>query len=136
MFEGHPNLSREINGKIAESEVLGGVWVHPHPDYVCEEIKAQPVLPCGAVLKIQTRNTLYTLEKRGEREFYIQGHPKYCPEPTRCYIAGSSWGGSMMKAGFIGRGMVLEFSTDAFASLHTSTIQEITEVMSSSREAA
>lgn len=106
-----------------------GVWISDHPDYVSDEIKAQPVLPVGSSLKIQTANTLYTLEKRGPKEFWMQGHPVHCPEPTRVYVAGSTQGYSTLKVGFIGRGMQMEFSTGAHpGSITTSLIKEITEV--------
>lgn len=125
----HPNLSDAINSNISQSEIKGRVWVHDHPDFVNDEIKAQPVLPVESKLEIQTRNTLYTLEKRGSKEFYIQGHAKYCPVPTKCSIHGSTWGGSMLKCGFVGRGMQLEFSTDAHNyPITTTTIQEVREV--------
>jgi hypothetical protein len=39
----------------------------------------------------------------------ISGHPEYCPEPVLVAIAGSTWEGSMLKRGFVGRGMHLGF---------------------------
>jgi len=123
----HPNLSDEINRNISKSEIEGGVYVHDHPDFVNAEIKAQPVLPVGKVMLIQTKNTLYRLEKRGPKEFYISGSPRFCPEPTKAYIAGSTFGGSMLKMGFVGRGMHLEFSTDAHRNVTTSEIQDVWE---------
>ena len=126
----HPNLSDGINSNIAQSEIEGGVWVHDHPDCVNDEIKAQPVLAVGAVLEIQTKNTLYLLEKRGPNEFYISGNTKYCSTPTKCSIHGSTWGGSMLKMGFVGRGMNLEFSTSYHNyPITTTTIQEVREVL-------
>ena len=124
----HPNLSAEINHNISKSESEGGVYVHDHPDFVSAEIKAQPVLPAGKVLLIQTRNTLYRLEKRGPKEFYISGNKGYCPNPTKAKIHGSTWGGSMLKMGFIGRGMRLEFSIPGKGGcITTSEIQEVSE---------
>ena len=38
------------------------------------------------VLKFQTKNTLYTLVDLGDGAFTIQGHPKYCPIPTKCQL--------------------------------------------------
>lgn len=124
----HPNLSDDINRNIAKSEIDGGVYMHEHPDFVCAEIKAQPVLPVGKTLLVQTGNTLYRIEKRGEKDFYISGHARYCPEPTKANIHGSTWGGSMLKMGWVGRGMNLEFSTEAHGTITTSTIAEITEL--------
>ena len=127
MHQDHPNLSNEINANLRESELAGGVWVVDHPDYVADEIKAQPVLPVGSKLKIKARGGLYTLEKRGPEEFWIEGDEKRFPAPTRCNIHGSTWGGSMITLGFIGRGMRMEFSIGA-KNLLTGTIEEITEV--------
>jgi hypothetical protein len=123
----HPNLSDGINSNIAESEILGGVWLVEHAEHVTAEIKAQPVLPVGKTLKVQTKNTLYFIEKRGPKEFYISGSEKFCPVATRCNVHGSTWGGSMLKVGFVGRGMHLEFSTDEYRVVTTSEIEEITE---------
>lgn len=112
----HPNLSEEINANIAQSEIEGGVFIDK--------------LPVGAVLHVRTQNTSYTVEKR-EDGMYISGHAKYCPEPMKTAIVGSTWGGSMLKAGFIGRGMHLEFTDPRYGrrgTVTTSEIKEITEV--------
>ena len=114
-FQPHPNLSKEINDNIAESELQGGVNIKDFHQYT--------------VLCVRTRSRSYTLLRESTGEWYISGHPTYCPEPTRCYIHGSTWGGSMIKVGYIGRGMHLEFSTDKHpGAITTSTIEEITEV--------
>ena len=111
-FKPHPNLSNEINHNIAQSEVDGGCdW---------------SAFPEGKTLHMQTLNTHYTLQKRGGKSF-IRGHAKFCPDWTLCHINGSTWGGSMLKMNFIGRGMRLEFWTEPFGTITTSTIQEITE---------
>lgn len=125
----HPNLSAEINEAMTKSEIEGGVWVLDHPDFVLAEIKAQPVLPVGSTLEVQTRNTLYTIKKTGPKTFTFQGHPKYCPEPVEGSIAGSTFGGSMLKMGYIGRGMHLEFNLKGSVGLLvTSQILDIKEV--------
>lgn len=109
----HPHLSDAINHNIAKSEIDGGVFLDR--------------LPTPSTLKIQTRNTLYTLRKTAGG-ITLQGHAKYCPEPTKAYVSGSTWGGSMLKVGFVGRGMRLEFSTDRHPGrIVTSEIQEVTE---------
>lgn len=92
----HPNLSAPLNAAIAKSDEDGGVWLED--------------VPVGKTVAMQTRNTLYGICKVGPLTFTIFGHPKYCPEPTPCNIFGSSWGGSMLKVGWIGVGMCLEFS--------------------------
>ena len=123
----HPNLSNEINSAIAKSEIEGGVFLYD-PKF------GQPdrnILPVGKKLKVQTQNTLYTIEKRGEDDFYISGNAKYCPTPTKCWIQGSNFGGSMLKVGWVGRGMYLEYSTEEYLKrgrmIITSCIQDITE---------
>jgi hypothetical protein len=111
-----PNLSDEINSNIAQSEIEGGAYLNN--------------LGLGEVLHVRTKNTSYTIERR-EDGFYISGHPKYCPEPVLSYISGSTWGGSLLKAGFIGRGMHLEFRIPSYVgrgAIVTSAIQDITEV--------
>ena len=121
----HPHLSSDINQRIAEVNELGGVWVKDHPSHVSVEIQAQPVLPIGGVLLIRTMNTTYTLHKVGSKEFTIQGHPEYCPRPTPCCIHGSTWGGSMLRAGWVGRGMHLEFVPEGRRVVVTSQIFEV-----------
>ena len=63
----------------------------------------------------------------GDGEALISGHPVFCPQPTRVYIHGSTWGGSMLKESFIGRGMHLEFGHPDGLAVTTSAIQEIRE---------
>jgi hypothetical protein len=127
MHKNHPNLSDQINTNIAESELLGGVMVKEPWSGVSDEIKALPVLPVGHSLKVQTKHTLYLIEKRPEG-FFISGHERFCPIPTECSIHGSTWGASMLKVSFVGRGMNLEFSTKTYPCVTTSSIQEITEL--------
>ena len=55
----------------------------------------------------------------------VSGHPEFCPEPVRVQIAGSTWGGSMLKQYFIGRGMHLEFMHPKYRRVLTSAILEI-----------
>jgi len=111
----HPGLSNQINSDIAQSEIEGGVKVAD--------------IAIGAVLHIQTQNTAYTLERR-EDGLYLSGNQRFCPEPTKVTISGSTWGGSMLKVGFIGRGMHMEFHTEKFnGRITTSAIKDITEVL-------
>ena len=56
------------------------------------------------------------------------------PQPVQVIIAGSTWGGSMLKMRFIGRGMHLEFHHPAYSTaIITSPIQEIREPIESVR---
>ena len=121
----HPNLSDAINANIAEGEILGGVWaIQPSGDAV----KDEPVLPVGGIVEVQTEDALYTIMKTGDETFTIQGHQKFCPRMSQCRIHGSTWGGSMIKMGWIGRGMHLKFSTADSGTITTSRVNEITEL--------
>jgi hypothetical protein len=114
MFQPHPNLSDEVNNAIVESELAGGVFLDK--------------LVIGKKLQVQTRNTLYTIERR-EDGLYISGNAKYCPEPVKCSIPGSNFGGSMLKMNFVGRGMFMEFHTGEHPTvIVTSEIKEVTEI--------
>ena len=76
--------------------------------------------------KIETQNRAYTLEYQGSSQALISGHPVFCPEPVLVTIHGSTWGGSMLKLQYVGRGMHLEFRHPQYATpIITSPIQEI-----------
>ncbi len=114
LFSPHPNLSDLVNRQIIQSEIEGGVFLQD--------------LPPATVLDIQTEHHLYTAVVLAESSVLISGHPEYCPEPVPVAVAGSTWGGSMLKRGFVGRGMHLEFSHPNYqAPITTSRIQEIRE---------
>jgi hypothetical protein len=62
----------------------------------------------------------------GGSEALLSGHPEFCPKPVHVAIAGSTWGGSMLKLQYVGRGMHLEFRHPLYATpIITSPIQEI-----------
>ena len=110
-FMPHPNFSDEVNRNIVQSEIEGGVYL----DELCE----------GAVLEVETQHHGYTIVIRGRGRDLISGHPKYCPDPVPVRIEGSTWGGSMLKVRFIGRGMRLEFRHPIFRTIITSRIVDI-----------
>ena len=121
MFTPHPSLSDEVNRNIVQSEIEGGVSLEG--------------LPPDTVLHIRTQHHFYTVLLLGEGSVLISGHPQYCPQPVQVTIAGSTWGGSMLKMRFIGRGMHLEFHHPAYSTaIITSPIQEIREPMASVRD--
>jgi GMP synthase-like glutamine amidotransferase len=109
-----PNFSDEINHNIIQSEIEGGVYLND--------------LPEGAKLEVRTENTAYQLVNCGGHQVMITGHPEFCPEPVRVQVNGSSWGGSMLKVAFIGRGMHLEFHHPQFNTVVTSRIVEIRDL--------
>ncbi len=86
-------------------------------------------LDSGAQLEIQTRSRCYHLFNQGGGEVLISGHPDYCPEPVQVRVHGSTWGGSMLKQGFIGQGMYLEFRHPQHRTITTSRILDIRPVV-------
>lgn len=65
----------------------------------------------GATVEARTRNHTYRIMKCPGRRGLISGHPEFCPEPVAVSIHGSTWGESVVKMGFIGLGMRLEYSS-------------------------
>lgn len=88
----HPS----ILAAIKESDEAGGVWL--------KDLKP------GDEFRVQTRNTLYSITVNDLGKYFIQGSTRYCPSPTPVSIHGSTMG-SMIKVGFIGVGLQMEFST-------------------------
>lgn len=114
LLRSHPNLSDEVNRNVAQSEIEGGVFL--------------PDLPPATVLEIQTQYHCYQVVVLGNNSALISGHPQYCPEPIQVAIAGSTWGGSMIKSRFVGRGMHMEFRHPEYSTpIVTSRVQEIRE---------
>jgi hypothetical protein len=111
LFLGLANFSDEVNSRIIQSEIEGGVHL------------AQ--LPQGASLEIETENRSYRIVHQGDGRVLISGHPKFCPSPVLVSINGSSWGGSMIKVAYIGRGMHLEFQHPEYQTITTSRIVDI-----------
>ncbi len=108
----NPYLSDQVNRNIIQSEIEGGVYLKDLPD--------------EGKLEIETESRSYTLVNCGKGEALICGHPKFCPDPVRVRIHGSNWGGSMLKAEFLGRGMRMEFQhPDYDRPIITSRIVEI-----------
>ena len=114
LLRSHPNFSDEVNRNVARSEIEGGVFLND--------------LPLATVLEVQTQHHCYQIVFLGDNNALISGHPRYCPEPIRVAIAGSTWGGSMLKRRFVGRGMHLEFRHPEYRTpIVTSLVQEIRE---------
>lgn len=114
-FKPHPNLSDEINRNIAQSEIDGGAHL--------DQLKP------GRALRFVTLSREYILAKDSDSNYTLVGHPKFCPEPTSCTPHGSSWGGSMLKMDFLGRGMRFEASIDnTWGYIRTSRVVLIEEI--------
>jgi hypothetical protein len=123
MFHTSPYLSDLINHNMVQSEIEGGV----HLNLAAPE----------SVFEIRTQNHSYTLVHKGEGQALISGHPTFCPEPVLVHVLGSTWGGTMLKMRYIGRGMRLEFEHPEHRSIVTSPIldiQERTSVYDASRQ--
>jgi len=111
LFTPHPSLSDEVNRNIVQSEIEGGVFL----DDLSE----------GAVLEVQTQNRSYTIVVCSHGQELISGHPQFCPYPVPVRIEGATWGGSMLKLRFIGRGMRLEFQHPVYRTILTSRVVDI-----------
>jgi hypothetical protein len=111
LFQPHANLSDAVNGNIVGSEIEGGVHLRD--------------LSPGTVLEIRTQNRAYIILYQGSDRAMISGHPVFCPQPVPVTIHGSTWGGSMLKARFIGRGMRLEFAHPLYTPIRTSLILDV-----------
>jgi hypothetical protein len=114
LFRPHPNLDDSVNRNVVRSEVDGGVDLR--------------ILAAGVELELETENRFYTLIYCGYERAWICGHPQFCPQPVLVRIHGSTWGGSMIRTAFIGRGMHLEFDHPRFRTILTSRIVEIKQV--------
>jgi len=115
LFRPHPNLSDEVNRHLVQSQIEGGVRV-------------EDLVP-GSRLQEKTQNTCYRILILFGAMALITGHPLFCPRPVLITIHGSTWGGSMLKVRFIGRGMHLEFHHPDYSTpIVTSPIQEIQEL--------
>ena len=75
----HPNLSEDINRRITESELFGGIWAS-EPTGV--NGIGENVMPVGAVVEVETLHNVYRIEKRAHGGFFIDGHPQFCPYPA------------------------------------------------------
>jgi hypothetical protein len=111
LYEANPHFSDAVNRNIIQSEIEGGVYLRD--------------LPPGSALSIQTRSRVYEMVILGDGAALLSGHPEFCPEPTEVQIQGSTWGGSMLKAHFVGRGMHLEYVHPLLNRTITSRILDI-----------
>lgn len=82
-------------------------------------------LPVGTELDVETLSRTYHVLLLPDGEASISGHPKYCPEPVRVKLCGSSFGLSSLRLHFVGRGMNLEFQHPVYGVVHTSRIVDV-----------
>jgi hypothetical protein len=105
------SMNEAVSADAPQSELEGGVFMED--------------LPQGVVLEVETNHHRYTIVNRTHGEALISGHPTFCPEPIAVRIEGSTWGGYVLKAGFIGLGMRLTFQLSAHRTITTSPIMRI-----------
>jgi len=113
LFAPSPYFDDSVNRNIVQSQIEGGIHLNH--------------LPPGTVLEVETQNRAYTIDYRGSGQAMISGHPIFCPKPVLVNIHGSTWGGSMLKERFIGRGMRLEFGHPDYEPITTSIILDVRE---------
>lgn len=118
IYQVHSNLDSGITRAIVQSEIEGGVSLDE--------------LFVGARLEVQTKNTLYTIENRGDGKVLISGNDKICPEPVLVGFQGSTWGTPMCKLHYIGRGMFMEFHHPTLGRITTTRVKDIRELPSPS----
>jgi hypothetical protein len=111
LFEPNPHFDDRVNRNIIQSEIEGGVHMRD--------------LSPGAVVSVQTLNHLYRVVVICEDTALISGHPEFCPDPVEVRIHGSTWGGSMLRTKYLGRGMHLEFEHPVHKTIVTSRILDI-----------
>lgn len=111
----HNGLSNEINAALDQMEKDGGVWLKDIPE--------------GSYALIETRNTMYKLSHLKDGSWEISGNKRFCPNPCKVMVNGSTFGGSMLRIGWIGMGMHLELyfpSLTSFSVVTTTQIQKVT----------
>lgn len=81
---------------IEKSEKDGGLWIKHIPEDTIIRIHARDALFLLAFTDVTTGSAA------------IQGGGRHFPSPTLCRVNGSTFGGSAIKLGWLGRGMHLE----------------------------
>lgn len=69
-------------------------------------------LPVGAKVTVETQNSTYSLEKLPDNLYSLQGGKRW-QTPTRVFISGSTYGGSLLKIGWLGDGMNMEIHQES-----------------------
>jgi hypothetical protein len=111
VFIPHPGFSAEVNRNIVQSEMEGGI----HLDQLSE----------GAVLDVE-RSIIGTRSSAApQAKHSSQVTPTTTLNLCRYIIADSTWGGSMLKMRFIGRGMHIEFCHPIYHTITTSRVVDI-----------
>ena len=93
------HIDDKILKRLAEQEKRGGIQIG--------------MLQPGTRIEAKTKNTLYEIEILDpvNRPLIIKIHGgSYFKEPASVQLNGSTWGGAMLKLGWLGIGMCMEFA--------------------------
>lgn len=112
---GEEHIDPRLVALMKKSEKDGGILLKDVPD------------PDEAVVEVYTQNSLYEIAiiDTEKHEVAVRGNGRVFPEPELCYLRGSTWGGSMVKIGWIGVGMRLEVNGDTSGLVSTSAVKTI-----------
>jgi hypothetical protein len=82
-------------------------------------------LPPLTTLLVWTRNSVYRIVVGGKSSVYVQGG-EFFPDPTPARLDGASFGGAVLKAGWIVVGLLMEIQ-DGNTRIVTSPVRAIAE---------
>jgi hypothetical protein len=88
-------------------------------------------LPAFTTLLVWTMNSLYRVVVTRWPEVYVQGGA-FFPDPTLAYVDGASFGGSCLKVGWIGAGLLVEIRSGGRRVITSPVLAITTEQASSS----
>lgn len=103
------NIDSPIVEKLEEQKELGGVNLSQ--------------LELGTVIVASTKNSIYNIEVLGDGTVNVQGG-KHFPLKTKVHFNGSTWGSSLLKLNWIGKGMQMEFLSNKLIT-STSPVQKV-----------
>lgn len=110
---GEKNIDPRLLAKIKQSDKDDGIFLEDVPD--------------NHIVEAHTQNSIYTIAvvDKKKSKVAIQGNNKYLTQPEVCYLRGSTFGGSMIKVGWIGVGMHLEVNLAIGGIMTTSPIKTV-----------
>lgn len=88
-------------------------------------------IPAGACVEVETEYSTYFIVPIDQEKglIVLQGNGSHFRNATRCYLNGSTWGGSTIRSEWIGVGMYLEVRNPAGGAhkiVTTSMVRKIT----------
>ncbi len=110
---GEKHIDPRLLAKIKQSEKDGGIFLKDIPD--------------RHIVEVHTQNSVYTIAviDKDQSKVAIQGNNKHLLHPEVCYLRGSTFGGSMIKVGWIGVGMHLEVNPATGVIMTTSSVKTV-----------